>query len=72
MLYCYFRSCAWLYVDPLALQMASTEGKLIARQTAIVETIDPPRVEGVPLQSIEVRADELRWAPSLGPSERLS
>jgi hypothetical protein len=65
-----FQILRWLYVDPLALQMASTEGKLIARQTAIVETIDPPRVEGVPLQSIEVRADEPRFV--LGTADYLS
>jgi hypothetical protein len=50
-----------VYMDHVARYMAVVESKLIARQQEIVATIDPPKIEGLPLQSIEVRADEARF-----------
>ncbi|MDI4239010.1 hypothetical protein OZ411_40175 [Bradyrhizobium sp. Arg237L] len=57
-----FALCLWLYVQRIGRFIAAIETKLGPLQDEMITTIDPPVIEGIPLLSIEVRADEARFA----------
>jgi pimeloyl-ACP methyl ester carboxylesterase len=59
-----------IYVDRLGRLATFLGSRLRSLRDKMIETIDPPTIEGVPLLAIEVRADEARFA--LSASARLS
>jgi pimeloyl-ACP methyl ester carboxylesterase len=51
-----------LYVARIGRFVAAVENKLAPLQAEMIAAIDPPVIDGIPLLSIEVRADEARFA----------